>query len=174
MLGLVVGKTAGIARNARPIVVRLPAPQGDNRINFSAEEWVTFLSKINDDLGTNPSSEATCVVVIAQYWKSAQLPTVDPVGWVWRVWSLMEQMTAKGAIIVTGSGNVAEGVLDGIPANFGKSNAPKKLPSLIVAGALTREGKGTGYVDDPIGGIPHVYAPVSPLCCSLFRALWAD
>ncbi|KAK3720790.1 hypothetical protein LTR37_003453 [Vermiconidia calcicola] len=168
MLSLVAGQTLGIAKNVKPIVVRVPLPtQADlteRQLGMSPQLWIEYLSKINDDLGTQRSSEARCVVLLAEYFPRWLFPDNNPNGWDTRLYFLLLEMISKGAVIVTGSGNMqpASAIIDGWPANFGKrttENEFTNIPSLVVAGAISGNGEITGYAQDDVGGIPHVYAP---------------
>lgn len=171
MLSLVAGKTLGIAKDIDPVIVRLPGPfpreiGGEiKQAIFSPQDWVETLSLINDDLGTQKSSEVRSIVLLAIYYPRSGFPNNDPGGWKTRVHELLLQMESKGALIVTGSGNVPgdAGTLDGWPANFGKrpsQNGFTTIPSLIVAGAISGDGKTAVFAFDREGGIPQVYAPV--------------
>ena len=168
MLSLIAGKTLGIAKNVNPVIVRLPPPIMNGQVVvsvFSPQDWIEYLSKINDDLGTQQSSEARCVVLLADYYPLSAFENNNPSGWDMRLRLLLEQMVLKGAVVVTGSGNSRIGsTIDGWPANFGKwpsRNGLTTIPSLIVAGAITGDGTFAPYAFDNAGGIPHVYAPVS-------------
>lgn len=171
MLSLVAGKTLGIAKTVNPVIVRLPPPT-IRQINgiavpssFTPQDWIEYLSMINDDLGTQTNPQARCVVLLAEYFPRSLFPNSDPGGWELRANGLLLQMVTKGAVIVTGSGNIPIGsTIDGWPANFGKLpsvNDLTNIPSLIVAGAITGSGALIKYASDEVGGIPHVYAPVS-------------
>jgi len=155
MLSLAAGKTLGVAKNIDPIIVRMP------RGAFSQDRYLDGLGKINDDLGTQPQSEAKATVLLAHYYPLDVLPSDGYQAWVNRFQTILTAMASKGAIIVTGSGNVrrGEGVINGWPANFGKSTGPVTIPSLIVAGALSPRGQETIYASDPQGGVPQIYAP---------------
>ncbi|KAK3716671.1 hypothetical protein LTR37_006301 [Vermiconidia calcicola] len=167
MLSLIAGRTLGIAKNIKPVVVRVPIQADlpvERQLGMSPQLWIEYLSKINDDLGTQRSSEARCVVLLAELFPRSKFPNNDPNGWDTRLYSLLLEMISKGAVIVTGSGN-KEGrdeIIDGWPANFGKRSTENEftnIPSLVVAGAISGDGRTTGYQQDDVAGIPHVYAP---------------
>ena len=154
VLSTIAGKTLSVAKYIDPIIVRLQ--QG-----FTPEAWLTGLSMINDDLGTQAQAEAKAIVSLAEYFPPSALGN-NPQGWVDRCHAIMTEMASKGAVLVTGSGNELTqrgGQVNGWPANFGKTTVPNTIQSLIVVGALTAKGDGTVFADDPASGVPHIYAP---------------
>lgn len=187
MLSLVAGRTWGIVKGVNPIIVRLPAPRAtgnfvDNKpvtATYSSQDWIDYLGEIDTDLGppVSQQQDARAVVLIATYWPRSIL-TGGVAGFENQMYGLLESIIKKGAIVVTGSGNIkgiAPASIDGWPVNFGKLQSPdgRKISSLIVAGAISGAGAAVAYKSDPAGGVPHVYAPVclrtSVIC--LHRAL---
>lgn len=169
MLSLVAVKTLGVAKKVQPFVVRLPYHGPPDHLGvvgdqiFTPEDYIGGISKINDALGSISQPIARAVVLLADYYPTSVLPDGANDGFVTRMFSLLDDMASKGAIIVTGSGNIRDeknNVLDGWPANFGKRNGGLTIPSLIVAGGVSSNSKKSHYLSDPEAGIPHVYAPV--------------
>ena len=171
MLSLVAGQRLGVAKNVNPVIVRLPGVtftqvgSSTVRSGFSPQDWIEGLSRINDDLGKDPVRWASCVVLLAQYFPRSMFENNNPGSWTTRAHGLIRDMISKGAVVVTGSSNLGRGsIIDGWPATFGKplmQNELMNIPSLIVAGAISGDGKVAAYAYDNAGGIPHVYAPVS-------------
>lgn len=107
MLSLVLGNTLGVAKKVSPIIVRLPGSMLDQDGNairvFQPEHIIIALGKVNDQLQVREggaTAPASCVVLLAHYYPSG---TVEEI-WALRVWSLLEEMEKKGAILVTGQG----------------------------------------------------------------------
>ena len=74
MLSLVTGKLAGVAKKVAPIIVRLPNGWAHNDAGergwrgFTPEIWSNALSKVLDDLGSEHRTEASAVVLLADYY----------------------------------------------------------------------------------------------------------
>lgn len=107
MLSLLLGETLGVAKRASPIVVRLPGSRLDSNGNavetFTPEDLLTALGKVNDQLPAregDADAPASCVVLLAHHYPSA---TIEE-RWALQVWSLLEEMKKRGAILVTGQG----------------------------------------------------------------------
>lgn len=175
MLSLVGGKTLGIAKAVNPVIVRLPGLIPTGRIvdglpeshYFSPQDWINRLGMIDTDLGPeqDEQQEARAVVLLAHYYPRS-IFTDDPSGFVNTMHGLLTSIIKKGAVVVTGSGNIPRdgaAPIDGWPANFGKTqqHEPQSIPELIVAGAISANGDHTPYKSDPESGVPHVYAPVT-------------
>ena len=153
MLSLVAGKEVGVARRAGPILVGLPKC-------FTPESYLNGIGKINDDLGSQMQTQAKAVVLLAHYYLPAQLSSADYRRWLNGFHTFLPEMASKGAVLVTGAGNIEPpGQLNGWPSKLGKNTSDLTLPSLIVVGALTPNARGRPFVTDLAGGIPHIYAP---------------
>ena len=174
MLSLVVGETVGVAKNADPIVVRMPCrgPR-DNPGAMQGHEWIRGLGMINDDLAKKISetgSIAPSVVLMASYWTPDQFPGADGqlkeanmFGFSLRHKPLLDSLAEKGAILVTGSGNNNRKTVTGEPAIFGKKPeivGEFEVPSLLVMGGIHSDGLSIIYGNvEYDAGLPHAYAP---------------
>jgi hypothetical protein len=169
MLSLVVGKTVGVARNAEPIVVRMPCRGWQHA--FKGWDWINGLGIINDELAKKNREAGKIlpsVVSMASYWIEADFLKPDYTkgawtGFMWRHKHLLDSLAEKGAILVTGSGNGGASRVNGLPANYGKPRSivgPFNVPSLLVMGGVYSNGmsglKGNFELE---AGLPHAYAP---------------
>ena len=177
MLSLVAGNTLGIAKNVNPVLVRLPR-RGTGSGGFSAEDYMDGLTAVDNDLGPDQSVSTRAIVLLAINYSVEQFyrrrPSGDrvkgpngkdmidvPTGWINRQHTILASLAAKGALIVTGTGNVGENVsrVDGWPATFGNSYHPQRLPTMIAAGSVKWDGTRAEHLYEDAGGPPHVYAP---------------
>jgi hypothetical protein len=157
MLGLVVGKTVGVAKNANPVVVRMPC-RGPAQ-GMQPPDWIVALGRIYDDLDADKPS----VVLMASYWSKLFFPGPDGTdnmrGFEARHKDLLDALVSRNAVLVTGSGNVGTLTINGAPANFGKPG-DQNVPALLVIGGVYADGVSgmVGNVDLD-QGLPHAYAP---------------
>lgn len=184
MMSLVAGKTLGAVKNANPIVVRMPRLGVMGQ--FTKEDWLQGLMRINDDIGFQYSKQqTTAVVLLATYFPkevfyrrrlsdggwlrdSNNQYIDDSTGWVDEAYKLLANMEAKGALIVTGTGNSGNNVVDGWPARFGMKTSSLQISSLIVAGSVTPDGEKALHNFDPAGGVPH---GMLHLCAATVRTI---
>jgi hypothetical protein len=157
MLSLVVGKTVGVAKNANPIIVRLPCR--GRGVGLQPPDWIDALGKIHEHIDTSKPS----VVLMASYWTKIFFPGPDGAddwdGFAAAHKRLMDALAAKGAVLVTGTGNDGTSTVDGFPANYGKPGN-LNVPSLLVMGGLYADGTtGIWGNTDLAAGLPHAYAP---------------
>ncbi|KAF7557904.1 hypothetical protein G7Z17_g214 [Cylindrodendrum hubeiense] len=182
MLSLVAGKTLGVVKHINPHIARLPRLQRNGGGIFRPDDFIETLSGINDRITADPSGDSTGILLLAHYFQRSffyrlrgdkskrvlDLP-VDAIdesfGFEYRLYDLLQDITDKGVLVITGSGNVAGSTIDGWPQNYGKTNAVSSLPELIVVAAVSSgdpndvlhtEGYGT---TDYANGLPHFYAP---------------
>ena len=114
MLSLVTGKGLGVSKKVKPYIVRLPAGtfQYDERQNllwqggFTPEDFITAFGMVNDALGTQNRDLASSVVLVSHYYPREELvkKEVDIDAFSRRLWELINAMTRKGAVVVTGTG----------------------------------------------------------------------
>lgn len=98
---------------------------------------------------------------MATYWPrhvlESQLGNYGP--YLTRLHRCLQDLADKGVLLITGAGNVAGGlsvdVVDGWPANFGKADTADRIPTLIVAGAISCDGKTIGHRSDVAAGKLH-------------------
>lgn len=173
MLSLVAGKNVGVAKNIDPIIVRLPRNSVEYFGGSRPEEWLQGLREIYDDLGRQRmiSTSTTAVVLLAQYWPRASFYKKnrandlikgpdgnyidESAGFEIDAARMLRRLISRGALVVTGSGNAPAIKIDGWPANFGKPSDANYASSLIVAGAISPDGKDTYYAVDRPGTLPH-------------------
>lgn len=169
MLSLVAGLRLGVAKNARPIIVRTPGA-GVSARSMNKKDWLDGLEAIYnalrfDDLGTTQA-----IVLLAQYFPreerggftfNGQSGATAVNGFEEYAHELLVKLVGRGAVLVTGSGNMNNGGFrcDGWPANFGKRNSDYYIPSLMVVGATDSEGQQLYGKYDYDNGIPHFYGP---------------
>ncbi|KAH7139640.1 hypothetical protein B0J13DRAFT_638583 [Dactylonectria estremocensis] len=179
MLSLVAGKTVGVAKNINAHIARLPRKRATG-MGFTPEDYLETLAEVNERM-TGDGSTASGVLLLAQmyqrnfFYRLKGDGTTNPLtlngatfdesfGFEWRLHTLLEQIMAKGNIVVTGAGNVQSATIDGWPQNFGKNSGILQLPDIIVVGAVTPGEPGASDVlvygsTDLASGLPHVYAP---------------
>lgn len=142
MLGTVAGTRLGVAKNVNPVIVRLGASHPTSP--FSHSEWVSGLAEVNADLGAN-SDVTTAIVLLATEIPRTAFTTNgaqgDALPFQIQLWNIMKSMVEKGAIPVTGSGNLGSPTIDAWPQNFGKPHLPVfYIPELLVMGAISGDG----------------------------------
>lgn len=180
MLSLVAGKTVGVAKNIRAHIARLPRKRSGG-MGFTPEDYLETLAEVHERMTADPNGGASGVLLLAQMYQrsffyrlkgdgSNSFLEIDgrtfdeSFGFEWRLHTLLEQIMAKGTIVVTGAGNLQSATIDGWPQNFGKTTGALRLDELIVVGAVTPGEPGGQDVlvygsTDTINGLPHVYAP---------------
>ena len=115
MLSLVTGKTVGVAKRVKPIVVRLPVHWTQDRNGnplyqgYTKENWIDALGRVLDNLGEKHQDQATSVVLLATYFPASSL--VEPGGFLTRAWNQIEELAKRGAVVVTGSGMYPSNVI---------------------------------------------------------------
>ncbi|KAF2159857.1 hypothetical protein M409DRAFT_60451 [Zasmidium cellare ATCC 36951] len=171
MLSLVAGDTVGVAKSADLIAVRMPrrAPLGGG---FTAEDFLEGLEQVSRDL-EDSSSTTRAVVLLAHHYllerfirrepggAPVQPVTYDYQGWEGNLIRLLNNLISKGALIVTGSGNNGNQVIEGWPARLGKPSYPGYISSLLVAGALSTNGQEwwDRTNNELAEGLPNICAP---------------
>lgn len=173
MLSLVAGKTVGVAKNIDPILVRFPRSSVEHFGGQTPEDWLRGISKIYDDLGKQVtlSISTTAIVLMATYWPRSAFRQKnnarddirgpdgnyidESAGFEISAGQMLKELISRGALVVTGSGNIANTKVDGWPANFGKSSDANYAPSLIVAGAISSDGRIMKYAMDDKDSLPH-------------------
>ncbi|KAK3368019.1 hypothetical protein B0H63DRAFT_565848 [Podospora didyma] len=184
MLSIVLGDTLGVAKRAKPYLVRLP--RRNILGGFTPEDFLEGVGRVSDEL---TSSGLGAVVLMAIFWPLEQFvrrdrtgmpvrldvddpgggppipgPTIDEsFGFDTRLKSLIENIISKGGIPVTGSGNGGGTVMGGMPAKYGdQASAVDYIPGIVVAGAVAADGTvwpRTKFTQN--GNLPHVWAPGS-------------
>jgi hypothetical protein len=162
MLSLVAGAKCGVAKNASPILVRMPCRKGEQGqpLAFQPADWIDGLSMINDELdGSYPS-----VVSMSVFWRKDYFISPDGElhenGFLIRHLELLESLAAKGAILVTGTGNEGYPKVEGIPAKFAKTSIDTfHVPSLLVMGGVSPDGRYMMGNFEDAAGLPHAYGP---------------
>jgi hypothetical protein len=188
MLSLIAGYELGVAKRASPILARVPRRDALG-LGATLEDWTAALSKVNDDLDRfqagRTGDTATAVVLMAIYFPRTKFFVLDtdfsgPITATWT--GILRSMVAKGAVLVTGSGNANKDNLpdvDGFPAAFG-ANAPINgwplVPELLVAGAVfPADGSISSITKTHANGLPNIWAPGDSLyTANGNKAGWPD
>lgn len=111
MLSLVAGATLGVAKDISPIIVRLPGSLWERNdttrtyrfvSGFTPEDWLTALGMVNDELQASHNGQSRCVVLLAQYFPNDRATDA----WIQRGWQLLQELSQRGAILVTGQGRL--------------------------------------------------------------------
>lgn len=164
MLSLAAGLYCGVAKLITPILVRTPRyPVGSG---FNQGDWINGLGLINNDL-TGDGTKTTAIVSMSTYW-SRNVFTLNGVqasflsdGFENNAHRLLTSLVAKGAVLVTGTGNddLNGSLSDGWPSNFAKTNNPLNIPSLMTVGGIDSTGTFVTGLSDDANGVPQFYAP---------------
>ncbi|KAH8891558.1 hypothetical protein GQ53DRAFT_823579 [Thozetella sp. PMI_491] len=185
MLSLVGGATVGVAKQIKPIIVRMPRrrPEGGGA---NALDYLDGVSAVNDDVQSTGSSVTQAILLMAFFLdRTIYLTSTDGVDFadpfVKQFNTHLNQLINKRVLPVTGSGNQAKrSNVAGWPAAFGfvamEQFPTTFLPELVVAGAVDVNGAlwiGTNQ-DSRGGGIPHVYAPGRDVWVAAARASTED
>ncbi|USW48502.1 Putative peptidase S8/S53 domain superfamily [Septoria linicola] len=176
MLGFVAGKNLGVVKNIDPVIVRLPR-RSTQYGGILPEDWLAGLGKTYEDLGRaqTVSTSATSIILLAQYYPREQFSARDRIrtvikgpdgkdidesaGFEISAGKQLRKLTSRGASIVTGSGTLDNNQVDGWPANLGKPLQIEYIPSMIVAGSISTDGKRVKNSLDTAGPLLHVWAP---------------
>ncbi|KXT05630.1 hypothetical protein AC578_5652 [Pseudocercospora eumusae] len=166
MLSLVLGKTLGVAKNAHPILVRMPRTVGGG---MDQAQFLEGLKMISDDLGESTSTEPRAIVLLAIYYPQVirrpgrpdvditTRPDFEP--WLENLRTLLATIESKGGLIITGAGNEGLNRIRGWPAGLGGTWDPNRIQSMIVVGGVHADGSYASYAYDIPAGLPHVWAP---------------
>ncbi|KAK7408694.1 hypothetical protein QQX98_009108 [Neonectria punicea] len=169
------GHIHGIAKNASPVIVRMPRrPAAVNPV----EDYLEGIQKIVDDVG---SGNKRAVVSMSWFYPRQLAGGVftfkdlnggdasdAPRDTLRR---LLRLLASKGVSLMTGSGNNGANSIDGFPAEFGDPNAGLNyIPEMIVVGGVDAQGLTmySGTNRDASKGLPHVYAPGVDIQCADF------
>ncbi|KAM5343783.1 hypothetical protein ACJ41O_012320 [Fusarium nematophilum] len=185
MLSLVAGKTLGVVKNIKPHLARLPRRHEDGRIGgpFTSEDFIDTISAVNDRITADADGGVSAVLLLAHMFtrnsfnrlkgdgtKEFLLDVNDnafdtSLGFELRLFTILQDIMAKGALVVTGAGNEPSLTIDGWPQNYAKSGEQLSLPDLLVVGATSRGDPAdinfrTGHGSTDLeNNLPHVYAP---------------
>ena len=109
MLSLVTGKTTGVSKKVKPIIVRLPAGwsrDGNTYRGFTINQYISALGEVLDDLGLEHREEASCVVLLAQNYPRHLFTDDEQTQVILQMWGMIDELTKRGAIVVTGAGKL--------------------------------------------------------------------
>lgn len=105
MLSLVTGKTVGVSKSAKPVIIRMP--RRNSLGGATPEDYIEGLSKVNDDL-QGKSTEARAILLMSLLFPRSLFmrDRVDQsAGFSGRMQQLLADLGQRGVLIVTGSGN---------------------------------------------------------------------
>jgi len=152
MLSLIIGRTVGIARNAKPIIVRV------NPDRYLPESFLDGLSRVYDHILAN-GNQGKAVVNLSFNFKEEninlglkrQLGMYIMIGSLLKtnilvIGLLIQRIIAENVVVVTGSGNSGVPV-DGYPALFGSAAAEPYIPNLIIAGGIGEQYNAANEID---------------------------
>ncbi|KAJ4190530.1 hypothetical protein NW759_016729 [Fusarium solani] len=146
MLSRIGGHNFGVAKNANPVIVRLPKRPGP--VN-TVEDNLEGVRKVVDDIG-NSNKRA----IISMSWHYPR--TLSNGSFTFKdingedassahraiLRGLLRFLVSKGVTPVTGTGHDRATSIDGFPAGFGNPNSGLNyIPELIVVGAVDARGE---------------------------------
>lgn len=172
MLSLIAGYELGVAKRVTPILARVPR-RNPNGLGATPEDWLAAIAAVSDDLDQyqagRSGNTATAIVLLAIYYPRTLFikGDTDYSLYIANKWAgVLNSMVAKGAVLVTGSGNANEDsggtTVDGFPGGFG-SNPPINnwpyIPELLVAGPLIPSTGAVSAQTKMGNAVPNIWAP---------------
>ncbi|KAG9245465.1 peptidase S8/S53 domain-containing protein [Calycina marina] len=170
MLSKAAGNTLGVARDIKPIIVKVALP-------FDAGRYLQGVNMVSEAVGEG-SGNTRAVLLMAWWYARGQTEGTVNDEWIAEITELLNSLTRRGVLCVTGSGNGVNiagspnTVAFGYPAGLALGPTPA-VPGLLVAGAVELDGSIYRRSNrDPASVFPRVYAPgyEGMLCAGLNRA----
>lgn len=192
MLSLVCGANVGVAKRVKPWVVRVPrrVPDGGTAATAiggsTAEDYVDGVSAVLDALAGSSGTSAQTEAILLMSWSYARPQFKGPDGedesdgFRVRLWQLLTALVNKGVLPITGSGNLRGATTGGPwpdqwPAAYGfvpsRATDLTTIDEILVVGGVNVPA-GDIYASTIVDnrGIPHMYAPASPIQCAAATA----
>lgn len=108
MLSLIGGATLGVAKQIRPIVVRMPRRTASGG-GANPLDWLDGISAVNDDVQTTTSNTQAIMLMAIFLDRRIDLTSTDGIDYtepfVTQMNAHLNQLINKGVLPVTGSGN---------------------------------------------------------------------
>ncbi|KAI1390516.1 peptidase S8/S53 domain-containing protein [Hypoxylon trugodes] len=169
MLSLVTGERLGVSKAVKPYLVRVPrcrvptVTSGNASSGATLEHWLEAVSKVCDHL-TETSAETKAIMLMAFQVERKALVRhgVDHAkGFDCRIFFLLQNLVSMGVLPITGAGNNTQmgNKIDGLPANFGRTNYERQIPELLVVGGIHTTEFNLVAQTDFDRGLPHIFAP---------------